>query len=86
MDLFQNYFYEAGTHKPGTDIKYAKDKLTTENVILVLLLAVLWVALIVWLLQYSWNASISRVFGTEDITYVGSLGLLIVALILIPRK
>jgi hypothetical protein len=60
--------------------------MSADQFLMILVLAVVWVAIIVWVLQISWNASITEVFSTKQLTYVGALGLLVVAMILIPRR
>lgn len=83
------YFEPLASGVRGDPVKtsygYMKN-MTADQFLMLLILAVVWVAIIVWVLQISWNASITPVFNTNNLTYVGALGLLVVAMILVPRR
>lgn len=73
-------------NKKGVDVHRRKN-LDAQQYFFVVLVAVLAFLLIAWILQLAWNGSMPAAFtGAKSIGYSTALLLLIVAMILFPRK
>jgi hypothetical protein len=68
------------------DVKYRK-KMTPDKMFLYVVLTVIVFLVVAWILQLAWNGSMPKAFSSANtIGYSTALLLLIVAIILFPRK